>query len=65
MAYHHPKTSCPAQDKNCSVLSRMQQTCSAITLIEEIFYMEKILGIFQGTYDQNQKGFPSEFLDVE
>ena len=43
----------------------MQQTCSAITLIEEIFYMEKILGIFQGTYDQNQKGFTSEFLDVE
>ena len=22
-------------------------------LIEEIFYGEKILGIFQGTYDQN------------
>ena len=32
-------------------------------LIEEI--LEKILGIFQGTYDHNQKGFTSEFLDFE
>ena len=34
-------------------------------LIEEIFYREKILGIFQGTYDHNQKSFTSEFLDFE
>ena len=57
MAYHHAKTSCPAQDKNYLVLSRMRQTNR-----KDLLWGKDII---QGNYDQDRENFILEFLDVE